>query len=273
MPSKLSPRTPCRTTAGGSKDFRGSSQPMPYTSLFMLPPSECTELNRLVEDEDLLWDCGLTNHSPQIWDFNIGKSRDDDQSSALEIGYYANSGGFMIKNYNDLLKENSFATTKLLEDMYDTNYPSANEDILSSNICHVPSQNLSTLNATSKWKSNSNNSETDGPTDSGNNASTTVRPLCPASHNPGLSANARQISFGEQPLLGDETVKATKKVDSELLAQNRDIAMLRYKEKKKSRRYDKHIRYESRKARADARKRVKGRFVKSTDAVDVGNGA
>lgn len=36
-------------------------------------------------------------------------------------------------------------------------------------------------------------------------------------------------------------------------------------------RYDKHIRYESRKARADARKRVKGRFVKST-AVDVGDG-
>lgn len=31
-------------------------------------------------------------------------------------------------------------------------------------------------------------------------------------------------------------------------------------------RYDKHIRYESRKARADTRKRVKGRFVKASDA-------
>jgi hypothetical protein len=37
-------------------------------------------------------------------------------------------------------------------------------------------------------------------------------------------------------------------------------------------RYDKHIRYESRKLRADTRKRVKGRFVKSTEALDVGNG-
>lgn len=31
-------------------------------------------------------------------------------------------------------------------------------------------------------------------------------------------------------------------------------------------RYDKHIRYESRKARADTRKRVKGRFVKASEA-------
>ncbi|KAJ0763465.1 putative transcription factor C2C2-CO-like family [Helianthus annuus] len=30
-------------------------------------------------------------------------------------------------------------------------------------------------------------------------------------------------------------------------------------------RYDKHIRYESRKARADTRKRVKGRFVKANN--------
>ncbi|KAI4386359.1 hypothetical protein MLD38_004295 [Melastoma candidum] len=54
--------------------------------------------------------------------------------------------------------------------------------------------------------------------------------------------------------------------DMELLAQHRGNAMLRYKEKKKTRRYDKHIRYESRKARADTRKRVKGRFVKAGDA-------
>lgn len=31
-------------------------------------------------------------------------------------------------------------------------------------------------------------------------------------------------------------------------------------------RYEKHIRYESRKARADTRKRVKGRFVKAGEA-------
>ncbi|GFZ00262.1 B-box zinc finger family protein [Actinidia rufa] len=42
----------------------------------------------------------------------------------------------------------------------------------------------------------------------------------------------------------------------------KENAMMRYKDKKKVRRYDKQIRYASQKARADTRKRVKGRFVK-----------
>ncbi|GLJ18049.1 hypothetical protein SUGI_0318480 [Cryptomeria japonica] len=53
------------------------------------------------------------------------------------------------------------------------------------------------------------------------------------------------------------------KLSSEELAQAKDNAMLRYKEKKKTRRYERHIRYESRKARADVGERVKGRFVKA----------
>lgn len=53
----------------------------------------------------------------------------------------------------------------------------------------------------------------------------------------------------------------------------REIAMMRYKEKKKSRLHENKIRYPSRKARADIRKRVKGRFVKKegydSDSIDV----
>jgi len=48
----------------------------------------------------------------------------------------------------------------------------------------------------------------------------------------------------------------------------RDSAITRYKEKKKRRKFDKKIRYESRKVRADVRKRVKGRFVKAGEAYD-----
>ncbi|KAK6141324.1 hypothetical protein DH2020_024922 [Rehmannia glutinosa] len=48
----------------------------------------------------------------------------------------------------------------------------------------------------------------------------------------------------------------------ELNSQERDTAISRYKEKKKTRRYEKHIRYESRKARAESRIRIKGRFAK-----------
>ncbi|XP_065875012.1 zinc finger protein CONSTANS-LIKE 9 isoform X2 [Euphorbia lathyris] len=46
---------------------------------------------------------------------------------------------------------------------------------------------------------------------------------------------------------------------------NRSDAVLRYKEKKKTRKFEKRVRYASRKARADVRRRVKGRFVKAGD--------
>ncbi|KAL3509656.1 hypothetical protein ACH5RR_029057 [Cinchona calisaya] len=50
--------------------------------------------------------------------------------------------------------------------------------------------------------------------------------------------------------------------------QARDKAKMRYNEKKKTRTFGKQIRYASRKARADTRRRVKGRFVKSGEAYD-----
>ncbi|XP_075480858.1 putative zinc finger protein CONSTANS-LIKE 11 isoform X2 [Primulina tabacum] len=50
--------------------------------------------------------------------------------------------------------------------------------------------------------------------------------------------------------------------------QARDKAKMRYNDKKKTRSFGKHIRHASRKARADTRRRVKGRFVKSGEAFD-----
>ncbi|XP_031254491.1 zinc finger protein CONSTANS-LIKE 12-like [Pistacia vera] len=50
--------------------------------------------------------------------------------------------------------------------------------------------------------------------------------------------------------------------------QARDKAKMRYNEKKKTRMFGKQIRYASRKARADTRKRVKGRFVKAGEEYD-----
>ncbi|CAH2044815.1 unnamed protein product [Thlaspi arvense] len=51
-------------------------------------------------------------------------------------------------------------------------------------------------------------------------------------------------------------------------ATTRNNAVMRYKEKKKARKFDKRVRYVSRKERADVRRRVKGRFVKSGEAYD-----
>lgn len=56
-----------------------------------------------------------------------------------------------------------------------------------------------------------------------------------------VSPSSKEFQFGDQSLFmkGDGSrVGATSKADMELLAQHRGNAMLRYKEKKKTRRYD-----------------------------------
>nr|QCO76346.1 zinc finger protein [Tamarix hispida] len=68
-------------------------------------------------------------------------------------------------------------------------------------------------------------------------------------------------------LLG-EAPWCTPYVENSFQSANRTNAVMRYKEKKKTRKFDKKVRYASRKARADVRKRVKGRFVKAGDAYD-----
>ena len=48
----------------------------------------------------------------------------------------------------------------------------------------------------------------------------------------------------------------------------REARLMRYREKRKSRRFEKTIRYASRKAYAETRPRVKGRFAKRTGTAD-----
>jgi hypothetical protein len=49
---------------------------------------------------------------------------------------------------------------------------------------------------------------------------------------------------------------------------NREARVLRYKEKKQARKFQKTIRYATRKAYAEARPRIKGRFAKRSDIED-----
>ncbi|KAJ0969246.1 hypothetical protein J5N97_022123 [Dioscorea zingiberensis] len=235
---------------------------MPYSDLSMLPPEGCPDLkgsDQLLDDEDLLWDSGtVADHSTQIWDFILGRSRERNESSQFEIdGYGTNTAGFMIKSHDDLIREHPFSSTHVLEDIYDKNSLSAaTDDISSTNIRYISAQK--------KWQDNF-------AATSGNSKLTAVRPAN-ASHDIEHGHVIKEISFTQPPFITSDPIKVTNKIDSEQLAQNRGNAMQRYKEKRKMRRYDKHIRYESRKARADTRKRVKGRFVKAAEALDVENG-
>lgn len=54
-------------------------------------------------------------------------------------------------------------------------------------------------------------------------------------------------------------------VPTQLTPMDREARVLRYREKKKMRKFEKTIRYASRKAYAETRPRIKGRFAKRTD--------
>nr|ACF79190.1 unknown [Zea mays]ACG48193.1 hypothetical protein [Zea mays] len=54
-----------------------------------------------------------------------------------------------------------------------------------------------------------------------------------------------------------------------LASMDREARVLRYREKKKSRKFEKTIRYATRKTYAEARPRIKGRFAKRSSDMDV----
>ncbi|KAG8386995.1 hypothetical protein BUALT_Bualt03G0206500 [Buddleja alternifolia] len=90
------------------------------------------------------------------------------------------------------------------------------------------------------------------------------------SNNTGESSAANYQDCGLSPLFMSDSPWDSNFEASCPLA--RDKAKMRYKEKKKTRMFGKQIRYVSRKARADTRRRVKGRFVKAGEAHDFDKG-
>ncbi|KAJ4871788.1 Zinc finger protein CONSTANS-LIKE 15 [Raphanus sativus] len=178
----------------------------------------------------LLWNAANPSdgqrQSTQIWDFNLGQSREPEDTSRVEAAAYdiKDAASFKIKK-NDTCSTKAKGVKEICQDDY-------NQSTTSGQVSE-----------------NSNHPTTFG-SEKGSNSS-------------------GELHFAET-IAGTSCNKTTRlvptKADLEQLAQNRDNAMQRYKEKRKTRRYDKTIRYESRKARADTRLRVKGRFVKATEA-------
>ncbi|CAK7336095.1 unnamed protein product [Dovyalis caffra] len=243
--------------AGGGVNVRGEQllqEQMPFTSLLMLPTEVDVKSNGRVIGGDIMWDSNANAHGTQIWDFHLGQLRNHDESGQLEIEYGANDAGFVIKNFGELMKETSLTNTKMLGDMYQMNCSIARDDMASFN------NNLNNPTSSQGPATSESNNLPIARTSSGSGFS---KPKC--------SSSSKDVQFMEQsiPVRGEVlNTEAATKVDMEPLTRSRGDAMQRYKEKKKTRRYDKHIRYESRKARADTRKRVKGRFVKTTEAPD-----
>nr|QVG73933.1 COL6 [Tamarix hispida] len=219
---------------------------MQFTSLLTMPINLDTIDNGRTVGGNLVWDSNPSNHTTQIWDFHSGQTRGHRESGHFDVGYGESPGSFIIDSYSALMKEADPPTFKSFGDMYQMNCSMGHEDY-----SHRPS-NVNVHNPTASQ----------GPaTSESNNLSTAGKTK--------RCSEATDVQFsGQSILVGAESARMLPrtKFDMNLLAQNRGNAMQRYKEKKKTRRYEKHIRYESRKARADTRKRVKGRFVKAGEA-------
>lgn len=74
--------------------------------------------------------------------------------------------------------------------------------------------------------------------------------------------HATDGSNSQNPVATEPSAFLPKVATVEFNTAERDSALSRYKEKRRTRRYDKHIRYESRKVQAEHRTRIKGRFAK-----------
>ncbi|XP_021723026.1 zinc finger protein CONSTANS-LIKE 15-like [Chenopodium quinoa] len=200
---------------------------------------------------NVMWDASPTNPTTQIWDFNSGRMRDQEESGRLDGGYRESDVGFMINSYNSLLQDTGLANSKILGDMYDMNCSTTPDDI------RIFNSNMQ------------NSAASQGPATSEGNNMPIIGPSSGSFFGQPKSVCSTDIQFMEESVFlgGDNALNTVRtEADMEMLAQNRSNAMQRYKEKKKTRRYEKQIRYESRKARADTRKRVKGRFVKINGA-------
>ncbi|CAN7094012.1 unnamed protein product [Brassica rapa subsp. narinosa] len=166
----------------------------------------------------------------QIWDFNLGQSREPEDTIRTEAAECVtkDAASFKVNSIVKLLNDACSTKAKRVKEIFQDGYKRSTSG-------QVPATSENNNNLPITFGSNTSNE------------------LCFTENTGGNSCN-----------------KATRvvaiKADLEQLAQNRGNAMQRYKEKRKNRRYDKTIRYESRKARADTRLRVKGRFVKATEA-------
>ncbi|AEC08844.1 B-box type zinc finger protein with CCT domain-containing protein [Arabidopsis thaliana] len=198
------------------------SQPSPTTSFTSLLMSQSLCGN------GMQWNA--TNHSTgqntQIWDFNLGQSRNPDEPSPVET----KGSTFTFNN-----------VTHLKNDTRTTNMNAFKESYQEDSVHSTSTKGQET--------SKSNN-------------------IPAAIHSHKSSNDSCGLHCTEHIAITSNRATrlvAVTNADLEQMAQNRDNAMQRYKEKKKTRRYDKTIRYETRKARAETRLRVKGRFVKATD--------
>lgn len=81
---------------------------------------------------------GLTNFLPclQIWDFNLGRSRGNEERNQREVEYGTNDPEYLMESYSKFIRQPSFTTSAMLDEPYRGNYSSMLEDNESQIVSH-----------------------------------------------------------------------------------------------------------------------------------------
>lgn len=266
-------------------------QKMQHVSL-LIPESEPLKSDTNIEiamQGDSFWRCGAASETNQLWDQNmqdLGICEDDDCCDAFHIS----DVDLIFENYEDifggpqgesaLMFEDLEAACSSMDKVVSIADPSGcnNNSLLASSA--PPASYVVALSSQEPGKEGAAPHPATGRTVQGvpgpnvpSNIRHPVQPA-PASLAQSLSSYSGDGNAADyhdcdvSPIfLKGEPPWGSTNTDSAFL-NARGNAMIRYKEKKKARMYEKKIRYASRKARADVRKRVKGRFVKAGEAFD-----
>ncbi|KAL2965208.1 hypothetical protein AAZX31_16G047900 [Glycine max] len=186
-------------------------QQTPFTSLLMLPNSESEFDSRKSNDNngygteagDLLWNYNPAYQPPQVWDFQLQKSRDCHEPRVVTF--------------------DGLEVPKLFQDEHNMKYSTIGDDI---DILSRNNQSDQSSSSHAK-KKEENNKKAKGGLSSESKLFESI---------PYNGTN--NVVVMEHLVGGNENVGTlTARVSLEELAKNRGDAMLRYKEKKKTRRY------------------------------------
>lgn len=267
-------------------------QQMQHASL-LIPESEPLKSDTNIEiamQGDSFWRCSAASQTNQLWGQNIqdlGIFQDDDCCD----GFLISDADLIFENYEDIFSGTQGETTSMFEDLeaacssmdivVSIRDPSGcNDNFLKSSSAPpagyvaLSSQELGKEGAAPHPATGKTVQGVPGPNVS-SNIRHSVQPA-PASLSQSLSSYSGDGNAADyhdcdvSPMFrkGEPPWGSTSTNTDSAFLNARGNAMIRYKEKKKARMYAKKIRYASRKARADVRKRVKGRFVKAGEAYD-----
>ncbi|WVZ07653.1 hypothetical protein V8G54_020999 [Vigna mungo] len=231
-------------------------QQTPFTSLLGMPDSQSEFHAAKTNDNgygaqvgDLLWNFDPNYQPPQVWDFELQKSRGCDEPGVVTF--------------------DGLEVPKLFQDVHNMNYSTTGDDILSRNLhpYHLKSADgiillipkCQMMRRVYDIKSHYDLAFLIHFNQSDQSSSSHAKKKEES------NKKARGGLSSESKLLESIPYSDTNNVVvmEHLVGGNANVSTLKARVSVEE--YDKHIRYESRKARADTRKRVRGRFVKASD--------